>query len=308
LLAGLLASGAVVTAIAIARHDNPFNGPEPPRGPYVALGDSYTAGPDIPDQTGTPAGCDRSDHNYPALVAQSLHITGADFQDMSCSGATIADLTIEQSTADGVNPPQLSPLSANTQLVTIGIGGNDIGFGTLVKQCVTSGALYLTAGNFLGDSAKYLPQDAPCRNQNVNHGTDEIQQKIRTTGERLSNTLNEIKRRAPHAHVYIIGYPAILPSTDTGCGRQMPITPGDMAYLNEKQQQLNASLRDRAQAAGAGYVDTYTPSAGHDACSDQNTRWIEPLIPDAPAASVHPNERGERGMAEAILHTLAAIQ
>ncbi|MFF0013030.1 hypothetical protein [Streptomyces sp. NPDC005374] len=66
-------------------------------------------------------------------------------------------------------------------------------------------------------------------------------------------------------------------------------------------QWLNAELRKRAGAAGAGYVDTYTPSEGRDACSAQGTRWIEPLVPKSPAAAVHPNERGERGMAEAVL-------
>jgi hypothetical protein len=52
------------------------------------------------------------------------------------------------------------------------------------------------------------------------------------------------------------------------------------------------------------YVDTYTPSEGHDACSAKATRWIEPLIPSSPAAAVHPNERGERGMADAVLRAV----
>jgi hypothetical protein len=41
--------------------------PPPPPGSgdqYVALGDSYTAGPLIPTQLSDPAGCQRSDHNY----------------------------------------------------------------------------------------------------------------------------------------------------------------------------------------------------------------------------------------------------
>ncbi|MEU6511484.1 hypothetical protein [Streptomyces sp. NPDC046942] len=65
-------------------------------------------------------------------------------------------------------------------------------------------------------------------------------------------------------------------------------------------------LRDRAKAAGAGYVDTYTPSAGRDACADRDVPWIEPLIPQASAASVHPNERGERGMARVVLDVMKA--
>lgn len=67
-------------------------------------------------------------------------------------------------------------------------------------------------------------------------------------------------------------------------------------------------LKLRARTAGAGYVDTCTPSAGYDTCWAENTRWIEPFVPESPAAFVHPNERGEHGMADAVLHTLGAPQ
>src|SRR5688572_13564253 len=50
--------------------------PEAPVASYGALGDSYTAGPLIPVQTGQPAGCQRSDHNYPSLVAETLGVAG----------------------------------------------------------------------------------------------------------------------------------------------------------------------------------------------------------------------------------------
>jgi hypothetical protein len=36
------------------------------------------------------------------------------------------------------------------------------------------------------------------------------------------------------------------------------------------------------------------------------TRWIEPLIPDSPAAPMHPNALGERGIADAVLHAITA--
>ncbi|MFD0574477.1 hypothetical protein ACFQ0T_41185 [Kitasatospora gansuensis] len=60
-----------------------------------------------------------------------------------------------------------------------------------------------------------------------------------------------------------------------------------------------------AQAAGHGarYVDTYTPSIGHDACKPTGTRWLEPLFASG-AAAFHPNAAGEQSMATA---TLAAI-
>lgn len=270
------------------------------RGPYVALGDSYTAGPDIPEQTGLPPGCDRSDENYPALVAARLELTGSDFRDMSCSGATISDLTGPQSTGNGVNPAQLSALSSTTMLVTLGIGGNDIGFSSLITRCVEAGLVYYAIGDKLFDSG-----DAPCRQEYTADGTDEVQQRIRTAGTALSEALDEIERRAPRAQVYVVGYPAILPSGGTGCARTMGLAPGDVSYLQQTEQELDAMLQQQAKAAGAGYVDTYTPSTGHDACSAEDTRWIEPLLPQSAAASVHPNERGERGMADAVLGALA---
>src|SRR4051812_44232380 len=84
---------------------------------YVALGDSAAAGPLIPHRHG-PVRCLRSDHNYPSWVARALHV--ADFTDVSCSGATIANLTGPQ----GGLPPQADALSAETTLVTLTIGAN----------------------------------------------------------------------------------------------------------------------------------------------------------------------------------------
>jgi lysophospholipase L1-like esterase len=300
-IAAVAACGALVAAVGLGRgtggDGRTVFTAETPKGPYVALGDSYTAGPGIPDQVGEPAGCERSSRNYPAFVARQLHLAKGDFRDVSCSGAEIGDLSAPQSTDDGVNPAQLSALSSRTRLVTLGIGGNDIGFGSLVTTCVEAGARRMLADDTSG-------ADAPCRERYVSGSGDEVEDRIRTAGERLSGALEEIARRAPEARVYVVGYPAILPSDGDGCVLRMGLTQGDARFLHDKEQRLNATLRARAKAAGASYVDTYTPSVGHDACAGPGTRWIEPLIPQAEAASVHPNERGERGMAEAVVRAL----
>ncbi|MCX4767600.1 SGNH/GDSL hydrolase family protein [Streptomyces sp. NBC_01275] len=301
-LAGALACGVLTTAVVISRHDDSTAAPAdaaPPRGPYVALGDSYTAGPGIPDQGGAPAGCDRSARNYPALVARRLSLPAADFRDVSCSGATLADLTVAQSTDHGTNPAQLSALSDRTRLVTLGMGGNDIGFASLVKTCVKSGVL-----SFALKSMKVDAGDAPCRARYVSDGADEIGQRIDAADEQLAQALAEVKSRAPKARVYVVGYPAILPRGAADCRAEMGLAAGDVTYLHDKEQQLNRMLRERADKAGVGYVDTYAPSVGRDACADRQVRWVEPLVPLAPAASVHPNERGEQGMADAVLKTL----
>lgn len=304
-VAGLLACGTLLTVVLVTRagdDDGSHTGiaySAPSKGPYVAMGDSYTAGPGITDPTGTPAGCDRSTGTYPALVAAELGIKAGDFRDVSCSGATTTDLTAAQKTDNGTNSPQLRALSSDTRLVTIGIGGNDIGFSSMIERCVGMGALYRLTGN-----GKYFTEDAPCAREYVNGDSDKVKQKITTAGERLTRVLTEVRRRAPEARVYVVSYPAILPSDSADCGRDMSLAPGDVTFLREKEQQLNTMLRQRASEAGVGYVDTYTPSADHNACTAKSTRWIEPLVPENPAAPVHPNARGERGMADAVLRTI----
>uniref|UniRef100_UPI000765B4D8 SGNH/GDSL hydrolase family protein n=1 Tax=Streptomyces scabiei TaxID=1930 RepID=UPI000765B4D8 len=246
------------------------------------------------------AGCERSGRNYPALVAARLKIEASDFRDVSCTGATIADLSAPQSTDDGTNHAQFDALSRATRLVTVGIGGNDIGFASVIRRCVTSGVLYEVTGGRDGDG------DAPCEERYVSGDVDEVRRKIEAADGRLARALDEVERRAPKARVYVVGYPAILPSDGGDCGRELALAPGDIDFVRSKERELNTMLRQRAEAAGARYVDTYGPSEGHDACSAEDTRWIEPLVPRSPAAAVHPNERGERGMADAVLHALKA--
>jgi lysophospholipase L1-like esterase len=264
-------------------------------GGYVALGDSYTAGLDIPDQTGATAGCGQSSSSYPFLVARSLRLK---LTDMSCSSATIASLTAAEPTGDGTNPAQLSALSAGTALVTLGIGGNDVGWGGVITRCAEMDLVPALAS---GESAS---ESAPCRDYYTAGGTNVLAQRIQTVAGQLGQALSQISDRAPRARVYVVGYPDLLPPAGGGCADALGITEGDIAFLNSEELRLNAMLRQVAQAAGDGYIDTYTASEGHDACAGPGSRWIEPLIPDAPAAPLHPNAVGEQGMAVAIIQSV----
>jgi len=258
----------------------------------VALGDSYTAGLDIPDQTGATAGCGQSSSSYPFLVAQRLRL---ELTDLSCSSATIASLSAAQATSDGTNPAQLSALSAATALVTLGIGGNDVDWTGIVTRCTE---LDLIPALIPGSSASSL---TPCQDYYTAGGTDLIQQRIQTVAGQLAATLSQIRQRAPRARVYVVGYPDLFPASGGWCGDTLGITKGDLAFLNDEELRLNGMLRQAAQAVGDGYIDTYTPSEGHDACTAPASRWIEPLIPAAAAAPLHPNAVGEQGMATAIV-------
>ncbi|HEX5145620.1 MAG TPA: SGNH/GDSL hydrolase family protein, partial [Conexibacter sp.] len=179
-------------------------------GRYVALGDSYTAGPLIPNQSLNPLGCLRSDHNYPHLVQPGL--TTASLSDVSCSGATTDDMFNAQSTEAGTNPPQLNALTADTRVVTLGIGGNDIGFSGIVVNC-----------------ARLNPFD-PCKDDYVHGAVDDISVRIAATAPKVDAVIAAIHARAPSAKVHVVGYPTILPATGSGCWPSVPILPTDVVY------------------------------------------------------------------------------
>jgi lysophospholipase L1-like esterase len=302
-LTGILAGTLTLAAcsgtrtVASTSSTRPADAYSVTQGSYVALGDSYTSGPDIPDQVSDPAGCARSDRDYPALVAQSLKVA-AKTHDMSCSGARITNLTTSQSTDDGTNPAQLSALSTNTTLVTLGIGGNDVDFAGVLTKCVELDLVPSFLGGVLSTDS------APCHAYYTSGGVDQIQQTIQTAEGSLTDALAQIKARAPHAHVYVVGYPDLLPSSGTSCAHTLGITADDVVFLNGEELKLNSMLQQQAANVGATYVDTYTPSEGHDACSGAATRWIEPLAPASPAAPLHPNATGEQGMADAVLSAI----
>jgi len=256
-------------------------------GAYVALGDSYAAAPLVPNQIVAAGLCLRSDHNYAHLLAGAIR--PAAFRDASCSGAATTDMTQPQHLTVGSNAPQFDRLSAGTSLVTLEVGGNDIGFVSIVLHCISA-----------------LPWGSPCRNKYVKGADDRIADAINAVAARLGAVLAGIHARAPRARMYVLGYPAILPDSGGGCWPKMPITSTDVAYLRAKEKQLNATIAAQALARGARYVDVYGPSIGHDACSAAATRWIEPIVPLHPAAPVHPNARGEQAMAGAVRAAIGA--
>ncbi|MGQ0576357.1 MAG: SGNH/GDSL hydrolase family protein [Pseudonocardia sp.] len=265
---------------------------DPPVASYVALGDSFAAGPLIPLQTGLPPGCLRSNRNYPALVARTFGVP--DFRDVSCSGATTDHLTGAQRTQLGTNAAQLDRLDAAVELVSITMGGNDIGFGEIIDECTRRSPL--------------RPFGAACRDFYTAGGRDQLAERIAATAPKVAASLAAIAERAPEAQVLVVGYPTILPDRGPGCFPVVPFSAGDVAYLRDTEKRLNAMLAAEADRAGAGYVDTYTPTIGHDVCQLPGTKWVEGLVPTAPAAPVHPNALGMTAMAAAVAETLTTAR
>ncbi len=259
-----------------------------PTGRYVALGDSYTSGPLIPSQVDL--NCTRSNHNYPSLVTASIH--SSSFTDVSCGGATTSDILSAGTGELGqAVPAQISAVTAATALVSVGIGGNDIGFSGIIETCA--------------EDSLSSPLGSPCEKEYTAGGTDQLLARVNAAAPRVAAVLRAIHAAAPDARVLVVGYTAILPDSGLGCWPVVPIAYGDVPYLRGIEKSLNSMLASTAAGNGATYVDVYTPSIGHDSCKGSGTRWTEGLIPGTAAAPFHPNAAGEQGMANAVLAALA---
>jgi lysophospholipase L1-like esterase len=252
---------------------------------WAGLGDSYAAGPLIPNQQLSPLGCLRSDHNFAHLAAAAL---GRSLADASCSGAKTDDMTAPQDVTPGQNPPQFNALTTDTQIVTLQIGGNDIGFTSILENCATAN-----------------PFAHPCRDKYVVNGHDTLADKIDATAPKVATVLQGIHARSPGARVFVVNYAAILPETGSGCWPQVPIAFADVPYLRSVEKNLNAMLARQAAANDARIVDDYTASIGRDACKSSSTRWVEPLVPANAAAPFHPNARGEAGIAAEVVSAVS---
>ena len=253
--------------------------------PYVALGDSYSSGAGVlPLVPGSPPACSRSTRNFAEDIAAQTH--PAVFTDATCSGATTADFYSSQSA--GV-PPQLDAVTSATRLVTMTIGGNDEG--VFVNSFI--GCAKEDVGHVYGN---------PCQQKYGTTFTDLI---TTQTYPHLLRALSAVRAKAPKATITILGYPQILPPVgDPTCFPFMPISMGDVPWLVNEQKVLNDAVRRAAAATGARYVDTFTPSAGHDACAGPLKRWLEPAVGFVNALPVHPNAVGEAALAHEALTAL----
>ncbi|MGB3770206.1 MAG: SGNH/GDSL hydrolase family protein [Rhodococcus sp. (in: high G+C Gram-positive bacteria)] len=242
---------------------------------YVALGDSYSAGSGIAPQV--PSGiCGRSAVNYPSLIAGELGIDTV--RDVTCGSAQSGDFANAQQGRGGVAAPQYDALSEDTTLVTVGIGGNDIGLVQLAVGCV---------------SLLPAPLTPSCSDR-----PDIAGERIDEFASTYDVVLDEIARRSPAARVVMVGYPTgIRPG---GCPSQ-PIRPEDATYLQSKIDQLNSVMAARAQAHGATYVDLAQSSRDHDVCAADS--WMVGIVPTSPDAYVplHPNAAGHANAARQIL-------
>jgi lysophospholipase L1-like esterase len=254
-------------------------------GPYVALGDSYTAGPLVPTPTGSPILCGRSTNDYPADVARAINPSS--FVNASCSSATTVDMTQSQSLDGGVQtaPPQFNALSSTDALVTVGIGGNDAGLISVAEECTALDVLW--------------PFGDRCKSHYQSGSTNTELAAINATGPKVAQVIQGIVARAPRAKVLVVGYPDGLPQNGSNCYPDVPFSSADVTWFNSMEIDLNTVLQQTAQANGATFVDTFSSSIGHDACQGSNA-WVNGLLPTSAAFPLHPNQTGEANMAKQV--------
>ena len=235
---------------------------------YVAMGDSFTAGPFISTMRTDPQGCARSKSNYPAFLAGWLGV--ATYTDVSCSAAVTKDLYGPQRLLDGGHTGrQLDALSAETDLVTLGIGGNDFNIYSGLVACQD-------------EEVSYCP-------------IEQLQTDARKVQGHIAKAVRSIKKVAPEAVVFVVGYPDIMPTEGT-CPA-VGVSAEVLAPVTEVAALLNASLREGAEASGATYIDMEAASEGHDVCA-KGRAWINgPRFRAGVAAPFHPKINGMRAVA-----------
>jgi lysophospholipase L1-like esterase len=239
-LAGLGAFGAVGSASASGTVS------------YVALGDSYSSG----DGAGnySEGACLESANAYPVLW-HNAH--GGTFTNETCAGATTSDVLTSQR----------GPLSTSTTLVSITIGGNDVGFTSVMETCVLQG----------NSACVSAVQRAESQAQSILPGA-------------LDNVLGAIAARAPGARVEVLGYPEFydLARSSTCIG----LSTTKRTYLNQGADVLDSVIQAAAGRHGDAFVNVNPFFAGHQICDSGSylisVDWLN--LTD----SYHPNATGQR--------------
>ncbi|MEU6017908.1 SGNH/GDSL hydrolase family protein [Streptomyces sp. NPDC047515] len=291
---------------------------------WVALGDSYTAG--VIHAAGPfeepRDGCQRTIESYPEVIRRDLGSL-VHLRNVSCGNATIADVYRTEQEPIGYElhipgvvdihdpdypfppvPPQIDALSPSTDLVTVGIGGNSLGFGEILGQCIR-----------LGSSGTIGSR--PCKDHYTSGTTESIEARLERVRAEYDQMLTAIHARAPFAKVLTVGYPVVIPDSAAYCLYGNPlqfatIRHADLNWLrDEVLQPLNTVIRQTTAAHGDHYVDIYSSSKGHSVCALGQNKWVEGVKErlgdnENPNtwALVHPNTRGQ---ANAAAHVEDAI-
>jgi lysophospholipase L1-like esterase len=270
----------------------------------VALGDSYSSGEGTYNYlTGTDTSndrCHRSPDAYPLILGNVQYGVKLPSQITfkACSRASISNFynrewKDEAPQLDAICTPQPyvqpsagapPPCSDNSvQLVTLSVGGDDAGFQQILEACVTNRKdqqrclgqdPYVTFGGSVPD------QDSACSFPCFNDNLDPTYPGVEKLERGLRQLYMDIRGRAPHARILVMGYPRIFPvggADDNSCH----LNKRDQTWLTAKDQEADAIIRSAVNASGvAEYVDTFLSMNSHEACQGLNASipWINGLV------------------------------
>ncbi|MFC9359143.1 SGNH/GDSL hydrolase family protein [Rhodococcus sp. NPDC057014] len=252
---------------------------------YVALGDSRGSGPLIEFSEHRDLCLRSPDLNYPAKLARL--IGAATLTDVTCSAATPAHVI---STAQFVGtrfvPPQIDALRADTDVVTLSIGG---GGSNHLPVSVRCGALVPGA-------------DADCRDDP--RAEQLTVEGIARMAPQVDAVVAAIVAKAPHAEVYLIGHGGSVGRR--GCWPNLPVSDADAVWLERYFERFNQIYVDAAARYEVHYIDIAKAAVdgGHDACAPTGQRWFEGLAPQSPAEPAHPNALAMTAIAQMISEDL----
>lgn len=254
-----------------------------PQARYVALGSSFAAGPGIAGQDPASGRCTRSSGNYAHQLAERL---GLRLVDVSCSGATTAHILGPWNEL----APQIEAVTADTALVTITMGGNDVGYigGLMAQSCAHNGG---------------PPPGSPYPRCPVAQAPGEAQ--WQGLAASLDRVFAELRRRAPKARIILIDYLAVLPPE--GSCAQVPLGEGELAQGRATAARLAEVMAAATRRAGVGLLRASDLSAAHHPCSSQPwANGYPPAGQPLTGAPYHPNRAGMTAIADALAGMLGA--
>jgi lysophospholipase L1-like esterase len=236
------------------------------------------AGPGIrPRAAGAPWRAGRSARNYPHLFAEQLNL---DLTDVTYSGATTAHVLAERQQDAR---PQITALDGSETLVTVTIGGNDVGYIPLLMAASVPAAVRRLP--LLGARVSEL-LDRDNRDRDLARLFDS-----------LCAVGRALRERAPDARILFVDYLTVLPPAGESAA---PLSGADADLGRHVATTLEGFTAEAAAATNCEIVRAGAASRDHHAWSAEpwTTRPGVP-VPFRPAP-LHPNAAGMRAVAELI--------
>ena len=255
----LIAPRLIVTAGALAAAGLGLLAAAPPASAqssvhYVALGDSYSSGVGAGNYTSSSGSCDQSPNAYPQLWANANG--PASFANETCAGATTSS----------VISSQLGALSSATSLVSITVGGYDVGFSSVMETCV-------------------LESTSSCVSA-VHSSESEVATQL--PGE-LNTVLGDIKADAPDARVVVLDYPQLYDlSKSSSC---VGLSTTDRTALNQGAAELDSAIEAAAARYGDDFASVQDQFSGHQICDSSS--WLHSVNFLDVGESYHPTASGQ---------------